>query len=64
MQGEISVGGTQAGDEVIFESPDGAFGGVVTVHAGGHKLKIDVLFRHVSLEDGGGFIVELLKLGT
>ena len=42
MEGEVGVCAAESCNEVVFESGDGAFGGIATMHAGGGKLEVDV----------------------
>jgi hypothetical protein len=62
MEGEVLVGGAEAGDEVVFECADCTFGGVSSVDVGRDELEVDLLVRHVGFEGGGGFVVESLEL--
>jgi hypothetical protein len=39
---EVFVNTTQTGDEVVFESSDGTFGGIAAVNTGWDKLEVDV----------------------
>ena len=57
MEREIGVGAAEAGDEVIFESSNGALSGVATMEAWWDELKIDALGLHVGLEEVGSFVV-------
>jgi hypothetical protein len=41
LEGEGGVYGTQTGDEMIFERLDGAFGIILSVHAGWRQLVSD-----------------------
>ena len=41
MERKIFVDAAEAGDEMVFERADCAFGGVSTVEAGGDELKIN-----------------------
>ncbi len=43
MKREIFVGATEAGDEVVFERSDGAFGGVAAMHMWRDQLEIHIL---------------------
>lgn len=61
MKREIGVGAAEAGNEVVLEGPDGAFCGIAAVDAGGYELEVYVLFAHVVLQDGGGFVVKALE---
>jgi hypothetical protein len=61
QQGETWVGGGQTGDEMVFPSADGSFGGVSTVACCGCKLEIDVLHGEKLFENLAGFVVEALE---
>ena len=54
------VGATEAGDEVVFERADCAFGGIAAVDVGRDELKIDVLRTEEVFQDAGAFVVEAL----
>ena len=41
-EGEVGVGAAEAGDKVVFEGADGAFGGVVAVDVWRSQLEVDV----------------------
>jgi hypothetical protein len=57
------VHAAEAGNEVVFECADGAFGGVATVDAGRRKLEIDVFLAEELFQGVGAFIVEALEAG-
>jgi len=64
VEGEVGVSGTEAGDEMIFERADGAFGGIAAVEVRGDQLVVDLVFLEELLEGGGSLIVESLELGA
>jgi hypothetical protein len=55
------VRAAKPGNEVVFKSSNGSFGGVAAVYMWGHKLEFDVFAVHVLLERFGCFVVELLE---
>ena len=62
MHGKILVETAEAGNEVIFERPNGPFGGVASMDTRRNKLKIHLLLRHEFFQGGRAFIVEALQL--
>jgi hypothetical protein len=46
---------------VVFERPDGAFGGVAAVDVRRRELYFDVIVRHVGDVGGGCFVVQPLE---
>jgi hypothetical protein len=62
VERKVFVGAAQAGDEVIFERANGAFGSVSAVDVRWSELVVDVDAGHELLESGGCFVVELLEL--
>lgn len=64
MEGEVLINAAQAGDEVIFERPDGAFSSIASVHARRGELEVDLFVAKELLEGGGTFVVEALELGA
>jgi hypothetical protein len=60
VEREIFVGAAEAGDEVVFERADCAFGGIAAVDVGRDELKIDVLRTEEVFQDAGAFVVEAL----
>jgi hypothetical protein len=63
FQRENRVGAAKAGDKMILEGPNGPFGRVAAMQVWWGDLEIDASLDNVSLESGGGFIVERLQLG-
>eukprot|EP00980_Cylindrotheca_fusiformis_P000017 scaffold5_cov98-Cylindrotheca_fusiformis.AAC.4 len=62
--GEVRVGGAETCHEVVFEGPDGSFGGIATMDSRWGQLEVDVFLADVFLENGAGFIVKALELGS
>jgi hypothetical protein len=60
MQWKIGIGAAEAGDEVIFERPDGAFGGVASVYMRRRELIVDAFVLEKLLEGLRCFVVEAL----
>ena len=54
----------KAGNEMVFERPDGAFGGIAMMDTGRGKLKVDVLVAEELFERLGALVVQALELGT
>ena len=54
---EITICGAETGDEMVFESLDGSFGGIDTVFVGWNELPFDVLLAEVLGDGMGSFIV-------
>lgn len=61
MKGKIRISPAEAGDKMIFERTDGAFGGVAAVYMWWSKLVVDAFVLKELLEGLGGLIVESLK---
>ena len=55
---EVWVGGAESRDEVIFECPDGAFGGVASVGVWWDELIFEALCFHEGFDDVGAFVVQ------
>ena len=47
MERKVRVGAAKDGDEMIFERPNGAFGGVPSVDMGWHDLVVNVVVVEV-----------------
>ena len=60
VEGERRIGSAESCDEMVFEGPNGALGGVAAMIAGGNELVVHLLAVHVSFEHGGGFVVKSL----
>jgi hypothetical protein len=63
VHGPILVSGAEAGNEVVLECADGAFGGVASVIVWGDKLVLNALLRHELFEAARGFVIQALQLG-
>jgi hypothetical protein len=61
VQGKVGVGAAEASNEMIFERPNGTFGGIASVDAGRGELEVDVDAGDVLAEGEGSFVVELLQ---
>ena len=61
MERKVRVGAAQDGDEMIFERPNGAFGGVQSVDMGWNKLVVDLVVFEVGLEGSRCFVVKALE---
>ena len=61
MERKVQVGAAEDGDEMLFERPNGAFGGVLSVDMGWHELVVDVVVVEVGLEVSICFVVKALK---
>jgi hypothetical protein len=61
VEGKVFVNTAQASDEVVFEHPYSAFGGVAAMGAGRDQLEIDLLVDEERLECGGAFVVKAGK---
>ena len=61
MKGEIGICGAEAGNEVILEGTNGAFGGIAAVHMGRNQLEVDVFSAHELFENVRGFVVKTLQ---
>ena len=61
MERKVWVGAAKDGDEIIFERPNGAFGGVPLVDVGWHELVVDVVVVEVGPEGSRGFVVKALE---
>ena len=55
---EIWISGADAGNQMVFESSDGSFGGVAAMRMWWHQLVINAFLSEKVLESGGGIIVE------
>jgi hypothetical protein len=64
MEREVLVDAAKAGNEMIFERTDGAFGSIAAVNTRGGKLEIDGLVTKKLLEGGRAFVVKALELGA
>ena len=64
MKGEFFVDTAQAGDEMVFEGSDGAFGSIAAMDARWGELEVDRLVPQELLEGDGAFVVEALELGA
>ena len=60
IEREIAVRAAEAGDEVVFERADGAFGCIMPMDMGRGELEIDLGTVHELLQGFGGFVVESL----
>jgi len=60
MKREVFVRAAEAGDEVVFERANGAFGGIASVDVGRDQLIINLFGSEVVLEGCRGFIVKTL----
>ena len=47
---EVGVGAAEAGNQMVFEGSDAAFGGVASMCVWGHQLKVDALGLEILLE--------------
>jgi len=61
VEGKMFVDTAKAGDEMVFERPDGAFGGIATMDARRGKLKVDVLVAEELFERLGALVVQALE---
>ena len=61
MEREILVHAAKSGDEMVFEGSDGAFGGIASMGAGGHKLVLDGFVLKEFFEGGAAFVVEAME---
>ena len=61
MERKVRVSAAQDGDEMLFERPNGAFGGVLSVDVGWHKLVVDVVVFEVGPEGSKCFVVKALE---
>ena len=61
MERKFRVGAAQDGDKMIFERPNGAFGGVPSVDMGWHELVVDVVVVEVGPEGSRSFVVKALE---
>ena len=61
MDRKVRIGAAKDGDEMIFERPNGAFGGVPSVDVGWHELVVDVVVVKVGSEGSRGFVVKALE---
>ena len=64
MEREVIVGRHEAGNKMIFESLNGAFGGVPPVEMGWDQLEPLIFVQHVVLEVLRAFIVKNMHLGV
>eukprot|EP00980_Cylindrotheca_fusiformis_P017525 scaffold5497_cov135-Cylindrotheca_fusiformis.AAC.4 len=62
--GEVWIGGAEAGDEVVLEGADGSFSGVAAVDSWWGQLEVNLFLANVVLEDGAGLVVKALELGS
>ena len=63
MEGKFRVCRAEACDEVVFEGAYCAFSGIVSVCAGGNKLKLCVLLVEVVFECLAAFVVKGVQKG-
>ena len=61
IEWEIAVCAAEAGDKVVFERADGAFGCVSSMDMGRGELEVHLGAVHELLQGFGGFIVESLE---
>ena len=61
MNGKVLVHTAQAGDEVILERADGAFGSIATMDVGWSKLEVNIFLNKEVLEGVGAFIVKTME---
>jgi hypothetical protein len=61
IEGKFCICSTEYGDKLIFKRPDGALGGIASMHVQRHQLEVYSFFSHVLFDQGGGFIVEFLE---
>jgi len=64
MKREVFVHAAEAGDEVVFERANGAFGSIALVYMGRDQLIINLFSSEVVLEGRRSFIVKTLELGS
>ncbi|MFN9914148.1 MAG: hypothetical protein ACK53L_16280, partial [Pirellulaceae bacterium] len=62
--GELLVDGAEDGDEVIFEGPDGAFGGVDSVFFRRDPLEAYLVAEERIFEVLGAFVVKDVEFGS
>ena len=61
MERKVRVGAAKNGNEMIFERPNGTFGGVPSVDVGWHELVVDVVVVKVGMEGSRSFVVKALE---
>ena len=61
MERKVRVGAAQDGDEMIFERPNGAFGGVPLVDMGWHELVFDLVVVELGPKGRRCFVVKALE---
>ena len=64
VEGEILVDAAESCDEVVFESANGPFGRVPSVHVGWGQLVVNIFVFHELFQDSGCFIVKALEEGS
>ena len=64
MEGEVRVGATDAGNEVVLECANRSLGRVAAVHARGRQLEINFFGEHELFEDCREFIVKSVQFGA
>ena len=61
MERKVRVGAAKDGNEMLFERPNGVFGGVPSVDMGWHELVVDVVVVEVGPEVSRSFVVKALE---
>ncbi len=62
MQRKVAIGAAEARNEMVFESADGAFGGICAMDARRNELEIHMLFAQKLFERSRAFVVQFLEL--
>ena len=63
VQGKVLVDTAQAGNKMVLERADGAFGGIASVQSWRHKLEVNGFVPEKLFERGGALIVQAVQLG-
>lgn len=64
MHGEVCWSGAEAGDEMILEGLDCAFGSIAAVSVWRYQLICNVVLGEEGLKKGWGFIIEDIMRGV